>query len=127
MRVSKQDKEEAIKMLRKLCPPGTTILCILEHVSRSGMTRHIKFYNEKMDFLSGYMSNALEMTRSRRGDSLVVTGCGMDMGFSVVYTLSYVLHGDKDKGADAIASSGHPFKARRGHYRAGYSLSHRWL
>jgi hypothetical protein len=45
----------------------------------------------------------------------------MDMGFHIVNSLSYAIHGMKDRG-DA------PFhNARRGHYRAGYSLKHDWL
>lgn len=53
----------------------------------------------------------------------------MDMGFHLVNSLSYALHGHKDRGADAIEKSkiGHPFTPRRGHFRAGYSLKHEWL
>lgn len=35
------DKAHAIQMLRKFCPPGTTVYNVLRHVSASGMTRHI--------------------------------------------------------------------------------------
>ncbi len=132
-------KTEALVQLRKICPPGTTIYCVLAHVSRSGMQREIKFYTitsgkrhgrdvQDIAWLSGYMSRVLGYRRGKR-DGLIVSGCGMDMGFHVVNSLSYALHGMKDVGRGAIkaANDGRPFTATAKSYRAGYSLECKWL
>lgn len=125
------DKLEALKLLRKWCKPGTKVYTVLRNVSRSGMTRHIDMYcfhkGDKL-YLSGYAARVLDYRIAARG-GLVVGGCGMDMGYHLVNSLSYALHGMKDKG-EAIDSGvrGRPFwKPRPGHYRAGYSLNHEWL
>jgi hypothetical protein len=87
----------------------------LKYVSRSGMLRHIdviyiknnepislNWYIEKL----GLFNRAKNYT-AKNCDSLRVSGCGMDMGFHVVYTLSCVLYGYEHDNA--------------------YKLSHKWL
>lgn len=132
-RTKKQEAErvEAIKHLQKVCPPGTTIYCVAKHVSRSGMLRTIDFYVGKgcnMQSIAGYISVALDMRGDWKRGGLKVSGCGMDMGFHVVHNLSYTLHGMVAKGDGVKAQkTGTPFKARRGHFRPGYSLGYAWL
>lgn len=41
MKVSKQEREEAVAQLRKMLKPGDTVHTILRHVSKSGMSRRI--------------------------------------------------------------------------------------
>ena len=113
-KVSKQEREEAIKELRELLKPGTTVYCILKHVSRSGMTRHISLILVRHDgilHLTSLASKALGWPVTSSGDyALKVSGAGMDMGFHTVYTLSKVLFPEGYEGRDG-----------------GYALKHEWL
>lgn len=116
-KVQAAERAEAVKELRKLLPKGSTVYCVLRHVSSSGMSRRIDFYkiNRKrgdMSFLSGYIAKVLGYRR-HGDDGLVIGGCGMDMGFHVVNSLSYALHGMK-------ANDGSK-------HRPGYTLNCRWI
>ena len=99
VKLSKQEGEkrylqQSADELRALLPEGSRVYCVLRHVSDSGMTRNIDFYAIKGDrpiwlssqiaFLCGY--------RTAKTRGLIVRGCGMDMGFSVVSNLAYALH-----------------------------------
>jgi len=80
-------------------PKGTTIYTILRQVSRSGMTRHIGLVvigpTPDVIFHPNYSaSKLLEMRQDKRDDGLIVGGCGMDMGFHVVYELASAVWGD---------------------------------
>lgn len=128
----KQDKIEALTYLRKMCPPGTTIYTLNRHTSRSGMMRALDVYVMKGGTpirISWSAALAAGLTYSRRWEAVRMDGCGMDMGYHLMMCLSYALHGNKDRGADAIESGklGRPFTPRRGHFRAGYSLRHQWM
>lgn len=102
-----QSRKDAAKaILLDVCPRGTTIYNVLESVSRSGMSRVIKSYTFDAvghHWLSGYIGAVLDLSRPKMSDGLKVNGAGMDMGFDLVYRLSYALHGD------------------------GYALTARWL
>lgn len=107
------ERAEATAELRKLLPPGSTVYTVLRHVSASGMSRRIDLYliaNNKPRYLTGYAARAMGYRQHKHG-GLVVSGCGMDMGFHLVNSLSYALHGMDDSGK----------------YRAGYTLAHEWL
>jgi hypothetical protein len=97
LRAKDREKEEARGELRKLCPPGSTIYTILRHVSRSGMSRAISLYSIRENepvYLAGYAAKALGYSMHRSYDgALRVDGCGMDMGFHLVHSLSYAVHG----------------------------------
>lgn len=126
-KVSKTRKEECRAALLKILKPGDTVHCILRHVSRSGMMRHIDFYtmqtNDKgapdMRWLSTYIADLGEYSQTNNG-ALKVGGCGMDMGFSVVYNLGAQLwpngtakpHGRRNGEPDSAG---------------GYALKHQWL
>ena len=134
--MTKKEKAEArqnsLEMLRRLCPPGTKVYCVLRHVSRSGMMRRIDLYTfSKGDdgqcektFLTGYASHVLGY--SWNDDGLRVDGCGMDMGHHVVMNLSYAIHG-RDNVNVPKDKDGQPFKPSKDAYRAGYSLVHEWM
>lgn len=122
------EQAEALAWLRQHVKPGTTVYTVLRHVSRSGMLRHISLLfveSGKIVDISWYVALALEYKLARDG-GLKVGGCGMDMGFHLVNSLSYALHGTESKGPDAIAAEGRPFTPTAGQYRAGYSLIHAW-
>lgn len=95
MKTKNSDRIEAQEILRKLCPPGTKLYTTVRHVARSGMSRTLDVYaivDGAPRRLSGYVCTATGLRR--KGDHVYVGGCGMDMGFHVVYELSRTLYPD---------------------------------
>lgn len=92
------EKEEARNRLRELLKPGDIVHCILRHVSRSGMFRRISLVKVGKDgsmfHLDGLIVRAGLGKFRGRDEGLVAGGCGMDMGFALVYSLSRSLYGD---------------------------------
>jgi hypothetical protein len=142
-RYSKQETEEARDMLHAFLEPGDTVYTVLRHVSASGMTRWIDLYKVTDDgpyYLSGYAAVLLEEPRPNGShQGIKVGGCGMDMGFHLVYALSYRLW---PEGFDCIGSpndrrcpsndhSNPPHPGQYGypvhHTDGGYALNQRWL
>ncbi len=113
VKTNKTEREEAKTRLLEWLKPGDTVHTILEHVSSSGMQRTIRLVVLKVDdngkpyaLHPNYNASQLlgiRQANKRAGDGLVVRGCGMDMGFHLVYELSGALFGD------------------------GYALKHAWL
>lgn len=84
--------------------PGDTIFTVLRSVSRSGMSREIGVLvptDDGKDFFHpNYAVATLTGSKTNKsGDGVKVSGCGMDMGFHLVYSLSYALF---PKGFDCI-------------------------
>lgn len=102
------------QLLTHYVSEGDTIYTVLRSVSSSGMSRTIslKVAKEgKILDLTYYASILLGWTLVEVNGSraLRVGGCGMDMGFHTVYTLSRVLFREEGSTKDA-----------------GYSLNHNW-
>ena len=95
----------------------------LNHVSASGMTRWLDLFvirdNEPLR-LTWSAAAATDYTYCDRRESLKIEGCGMDMGFSAVYSLGRALWPD---GTDS------PHGTRNGEpdTDGGYALKQRWL
>ena len=92
-------QEQAKDELRKILSHGDRIYCVLRHVSASGMSRTIDFYVIKENrpiWLTGYMGAALGYKRGKHDRGLVISGCGMDMGFHAVYCLARILYGNNN-------------------------------
>lgn len=101
-----QLKAEAIDQLSKLIPRGSTVYTVLRHVSASGMTRRIDLYcinDGCLRFISGYADHVGLAKRHKSKSGLIVGGCGMDMGFHLVYNLADIM------------------------YQDGYALKHEWI
>lgn len=113
--VREQEKQEAIDQLRKMIQPGDTVYTVLRYVSRSGMQRGIDLYiigeDRRPRWITAYVGKALDRPQSRKDwqeqRGLSICGCGMDMGFSLVYDLGRALYHNGNA--------------------AGYSLKHEWL
>ena len=110
--------------LLTILKPGDTVFTVLRHVSKSGMLRRIDAYvfrNGEPVYLSG-MIEALGVAKRATGykDGLVMRGCGMDMGFALVYNLGRALWPDGTQ---------KPHGTRNGKpdTDGGYALKHRWL
>ncbi len=92
----KTEKENAIESLRALLKEGDTVYTILRHVSKSGMQRRIDCYvirNNEPQYISYYLAKACgySINRASGKEGVVTNGCGMDMGFDMVYNLSYAI------------------------------------
>lgn len=99
MKTTATQKEEAKKTLLEIIKRGDTVYTILENVSRSGMSRVIRLVTLHTDdkgqiyplFPNYSASILLEYSQDKKGDGLKVHGCGMDMGFHLVHSLSCAL------------------------------------
>lgn len=114
---------EASKWLRSNVKPGSTIYCVLRHVSSSGMNRRISFFVIRKGVLicmDYYMAIIGVANRSKNHDGLTVSGCGMDMGFHCVYSLEMAMW---PKGAKK------PHGMRNGEPDSdgGYALKSQWV
>lgn len=87
----KQDQQNAITELNNILAnvKTDTIYTVLRHVSASGMQREISVKlidnDGRISHLDWLVSQALDMKLGRQG--VKVRGCGMDMGFHLVYNL----------------------------------------
>lgn len=135
---SKEQIETATEFLRKTLKPGTQVYTNLKRVSASGMTRHISLHIANKDGniqdITWHVSRVLGDTINRDTGGLVVGGCGMDMGFSVVYNLSRVLYPKGFTCSGKSCRSNDHFNGvnerRRGLKHkgdGGYALDQRWL
>lgn len=105
------------RLLSEYLNDTRTVYTILRSVSASGMTRHLSLVvagigNDGAPALYDITYHAAKVLGDKLQDhkghrTIKVNGCGMDMGFHLVYELSSVLFAGQD--------------------RAGYVLSHRWL
>jgi phage terminase large subunit GpA-like protein len=133
---TKSERAEAIERLRDWLKPGDTIHCVLRHVSRSGMSRVIDFKkieaNGEVSTLGWNIAKALEMPFDRNREGVKVGGCGMDMGFHIVYNLARTLWPESfDCTGERCPSNDHSNGDRdrtpHRHSDGGYALLHRWL
>lgn len=87
-------RDEALTELRKHLKPGDVVYTTVTHTSSSGMMRVIRPFivrkGEPWD-ISYLVGPALGLRQHDRYYGLKVSGCGMDMGFWLVYELSHSL------------------------------------
>ena len=110
------ERAEAITRLRDLFAgdEAPEVRTILRHVSTSGMSRLVSLVYVKGGSIvnitySAALALGWTLTDKYGYRSIRVTGCGMDMGFHTVYTLSSVLYRGEVPGDP------------------GYKLKHEWL
>jgi hypothetical protein len=111
---AKRERDEALDFLldvfnKQVRPTAYTIL---KSVSASGMSRTMKvvtYHEGQVIDITWYVARAGIGTLTERNGQRVlrVGGCGMDMGFHVVYSLSVALYGSANDG--------------------GYNLRQEWL
>jgi len=124
MNQKQKDHDEAMKTLKALrLRPNETVYTQLEHVSKSGMTRTINVYimrkNEPRR-ISWQVAKLLDYPQDRDTCGVKVSGCGMDMGFSLVYNLGAIYWPNGTK---------KPHGTRNGEPDSdgGYALKQKWL
>jgi hypothetical protein len=108
-----QEQESARERLREMMEGDDrpVIGTILRHCSASGMSRDISLYykDTNITYLAGVAMG--DNVRSSNGfNAIRVQGCGMDMGFHLVYGLSITL-----------------FCPDKYDHASAYKLNQRWL
>lgn len=100
-RIHKADKytrAEHIATLRENLRPGDKVYASVAHVSRSGMSRLIRLYvvqpGGSLWDITGLAGQAIGWGNDGDRWGIPVSGCGMDMCFHTVYSLSRVLFPD---------------------------------
>lgn len=149
MRYTTEDKARATEQLRAWLKPGSTVFIVLRHVSRSGMSRSISVFasvDGQPHDITYQASRVIGESVDRRHGGIRMRGCGMDMGFALVYSLSHVLypdghgcigehcpsndHSNGDRDYTPHSAHLHPNDqkySQHWHSDGGYALSHRWL
>lgn len=106
MNKKQQEREEAKQRLLELLKPGDVVYTVLRHRSASGMSRVVDLVVIKerttgdkagahaIFHLGWNAADALGWGYNRNWEGVKVGGCGMDMGFHIVYELSHTLFGD---------------------------------
>lgn len=116
------------RKLREMLAPGDRVYTILRHVSASGMSRRIDLYTLEVDketgkasprYLSAYAADLIGWKLSDKG-GIEVSGCGMDMGFHLVYSLGACIW-PEGTSAPHGTRNGEPDTA------GGYALKQEWL
>lgn len=123
-KTNQAERDDAHARLLHALYPGARVYTLLRHVSAAGMTRRISvLYVERETGLirsaDRLVARLLGYRQHDRG-GLVVTGCGMDMGFHIVYSLGSALwpdgtpepHGTRNGSPDRVG---------------GYALKHEWV
>ena len=129
------ERRESIEKLRGWIKPGDTIHTILRHVSSSGMSRRISLVaNVEGEPLDVSYWAARAMGDRMKDGAIVIGGCGMDMGFALVYNLSRTLFPNGfpccGKHCPSNDHSNGDRNHRKGHKHngdGGYAIRHRWL
>ena len=121
-------RQEATTRVKERLKPGDTVYCVLKHRSQSGVLRRIQLLivdkkTKSIEDISYWVAHAIKYHISKVDGALVVRGCGMDMGFHVVYSLGRVLF---PRGG-SINKSQRRFMLKRRETDGGYLLRHVWL
>jgi hypothetical protein len=132
------DTLTAEQRLGEWLKPGDVVYANVNHVSASGMTRWISLYiardSEIID-ITWHAAKLLDMkVNGRNHAGIEVGGCGMDMGFYLVYELGRALwpEGVPCTGEHCLSNDHvNHWDGPRGegvvHSESGYALSKRWL
>ena len=125
MKVNKAESAKELEALRKVLKPGMEICTILRHVSRSGMMREISLKAIVNGQIIGLDYSASAILGWGRGNGIKVSGCGMDMGFHLVYCLSRALYPAGFK----LAKGAYGRNGDTSGYDkdGGYALRQRWI
>lgn len=130
MKYSKEAVENELAYLRSILKPGSEVYTTVKSVAKSGMSRTMTLHVVLDGEIRGitYSAAVVLGKPAQRDGTIRVHGCGMDMGFHIVYTLSRILFPDGFIPAEA----GHEY-GRNGvpatdlDKNGGYALKQRWL
>jgi hypothetical protein len=100
-KLSNERRLELLTLLKPYFRKNSTAFCSLKRCSNSGMYRHIQILATKKNRihnLSYYVAELCGFKWEENTSSVGVSGCGMDMGFHIVNSLSYHLYPNKKRG-----------------------------
>jgi len=120
-------RQQTIDEIKRYLQPGDKVYTILRHVSASGMQRRISLVipTTWQDGSTGIINIdhsvaiAIDAKVHPKG-GIVINGCGMDMGFELVYRLGSALW---PNGTDKPHGTRNGEPDREG----GYTLKQRWI
>jgi len=97
-RTHTSEQSESLIRLRDWMPKGSRVFTVLRSVSKSGMQREVSVVvwlpgDDRPIFPSFHVGRLLGLRCGKR-EGVVLNGCGMDMGFDLVYQLACALHND---------------------------------
>lgn len=129
------ERRNAVAQLRGIFPPGSAAKTILRHVTASGMGRSISVISPAdCEDVTWLVSRATGDKLDHKRGGIKVGGCGMDMGFALVYNLSRALYPDgfTCSGINPICPSNDHSNGDRDfsphmHRDGGYAIRQRWL
>lgn len=112
-----------IEEVKQILQPGDTVYCVLRHRATSGMMRHISFFTVRdggIRYLDHYIAELCGYKYASDGRGVKIRGCGMDMGWHVVYNLGAILWPD---------GTPEPHGTRNGELDrdGGYALRSSWI
>lgn len=132
-------KRNAAARLGERLRPGAKVYTVLRSVARSGLSRRISAFvlvpNEsgecEMVNIGRDVALVLDLRYDTQAGAVKVSGCGMDMGFWLVYGLSFALfpQGFDCYGRDCNSndhSNGDRDYEPHHHRDGGYALRHSW-
>lgn len=140
-----KERELSISILRDRVKPGLMVYCILRHTSQSGMSRAVSlvignsYYediyrpdNVKIEDISWLAARAMERKINQKHGGIIIGGCGMDMGFALVYELSHLLYPDGFECTGKYCPSNDHYNRDADytphmHQDGGYALRMKWL
>lgn len=136
-RYTKSERLDAVNKLKEWIKPGAVVYTNLRGVSRSGMLRKITVHlplDGGIADVTWLVARAIGYTLDGKTGGLKVGGCGMDMGFHVVYSLAYALFREgfycvgPENGCPANDHNNGDKVERGGkHSDPGYALRHEWI
>lgn len=138
------EKAEYIDKLRATLKPGDTLYTVLRSVSRTGMSRVVDVYHLtpepdgtiRKSWLSYWIAKACEFQfqdQCGKPEGIKIGGCGMDVGFEVVYNLGRALWPDGFPCAGRKCRSNDHTNGDRNrranhmHRDGGYAFKHEWI
>lgn len=133
-KINEAEKQEALVHLRDMIKPGDTLYTILRHVSASGMSRSISvvLMKDGQPYQLDYWISKTGESIDQRNGGVKRGGCGMNMGFDLVYSLSHRLF---PEGYECIGercpsndhNNGDRDRTPHHHQSGGYALRQQWL
>jgi hypothetical protein len=136
------ERDEYRAKLREMLKPGDTLHTVLRSRARSGMYRTVDVYRlengkdgKEPDLfrLTYWIAKAAGLKYDDKHEAIGISGCGMDVGFEVVYSLGRSLwpngvpcagercHSNDHANGDRDRETPHT------HGDGGYALAQRWI
>lgn len=129
-------KQHALEYLHNHLKPGATVYTKTTHISSSGMSRNIHVLIPVNCYDHGKITPAITNIswavakaagyKLAKDGGLVVGGCGMNMGFSVVYCLASTMFGRDERCKQYKFKSGRN-GSKEYETDGGYLLKQQWI